>query len=54
MTTLGQPRSELNISSDMSHQNSGMTANITSYSPEPEVKDPEPVEEEEQIDSEEE
>ena len=24
----------------MSHQNAGMTANVTSYFPEPEIKDP--------------
>ena len=40
-TILGQLRSELNTSSNMAHQSQGgPTAYVTSFSPEPDIKDP--------------
>ena len=41
LTALGVPRSVLNITSDMAHQSQGgPSAYVTSFSPEPEIKEP--------------
>ena len=41
MTLLGVPKQELSIASNMAHQSQGgPTAYVTSFSPEPEIKDP--------------